>query len=363
MPNPMESSASDACEHCKPAAHPKLGANLRSAGRGLRSAPPHMKGGSQVADRNQRKVVLGSTWMRTHVIVSDSALFGNARPKQRGNYLYQRDAVDPVIRRSILYFDDVVRPKSNIFSDNIPGFEVLEEQGYIQRSEVEIPPQKPGTLLDPYILSLINEFSFRALDKEEPNTFVFAPLVEHTPWWTPEIEQGVEKPSDSTKELEGVLFELYDALPVPAPDVNYADILDFKSRRADLLDEMRAHLDQLYQDIATSHDFPHARNTVLERLDKSIDGVARTMGEFGLKGTWQSAGMELLFDLSSGVGLSAKGAALLGVDATIGAVVGSGAGLYRFAKKNFQSPVERAGPLAFLVRAAQERVIELPKKS
>lgn len=315
-----------------------------------------------VETSKQRKVVLGSAWMRTHVFTHESAFDGNPKAQQKASYLYMTERLDPVIRRSVLYFDQIEWPVSSLFAEKIGGFEVLEEQGLIHHGVVEQPRRKAGPPFNPYMLSLVSQFSFEELDRSEPNTWAFAPLVEHTPWWTPEMMAGKAPPADSTAQMQGLMFELYDALPVPAPEVNYADILDFKSRRAAELAAMRAYMDQLYEEIARSRDFPHARNTVMEKLDVAINDVARTMTEGGLKGTWQSMGLELIFDLKSGAGLGVAAATAVHGDVKIGAAVGSGVGLYRFLKKNIQSPVKRAGPLAYLLRAGQEKVIELPSK-
>jgi hypothetical protein len=86
-----------------------------------------------------RGIVLGSDFERGRVLITASEIQGGATEiPQRANYRRRLDLLDAAIRRSILYFDVIEWPRTNIAPQDAPGFELLEQQGYIARQLVEI---------------------------------------------------------------------------------------------------------------------------------------------------------------------------------------------------------------------------------
>ncbi|WP_182033399.1 DUF6236 family protein [Vibrio diabolicus] len=89
--------------------------------------------------------------------------------------------------------------------------------------------------------------------------------------------------SSGSIEKESVEFELYDLVPVPSADTPLQDILKFKETRHDELIAFRIYLDEMYQSIISSVDIPRAKNTELNRLEKSLRDVNRVLKESKIK--------------------------------------------------------------------------------
>jgi hypothetical protein len=78
----------------------------------------------------------------------------------------------------------------------------------------------------------------------------------------------VNEPDANSNLIE---MSLYDSLPCPSDDVPLADILEFKLRRQDELEALRARLDETYEGIAVASDVPRAMSAALTRLSQAIN--------------------------------------------------------------------------------------------
>ncbi|HZO21116.1 MAG TPA: DUF6236 family protein, partial [Steroidobacteraceae bacterium] len=152
-------------------------------------------------------------------------------------------------------------------------------------------------------------------------------------------------------------FSFYNSLPVPAPDVPYAEILDLKARRGPELHALREHLEKLYLSVINSNDIFRSQIVALRDLDASIATLARLMVESKLECLWQTLSVELLMEAGVGTATGAELAELGRQPVAYGAAAGLAGALYVFAKKRLKSVVSRAGPLAYLVHATHEEVI------
>lgn len=72
---------------------------------------------------------------------------------------------------------------------------------------------------------------------------------------------------------------LYNALPVPRPDISLQEILEFKVRRSSELAGLRAELDNLYLAIANSAGVPRAKTAALARLEEALVALDKATRE------------------------------------------------------------------------------------
>jgi hypothetical protein len=307
-----------------------------------------------------RGVVIGSEWIRGDITISTADfLAGNPNPRQSYSYTPMPQFADPVIRRSLLYFDQIDWPTNDVVPPDFSRYALLEEQGLITHFEVRINQEAFERTRGGIgaVISGANVHAFMQREAENPGAWAFAPLAEDVPWWSPTAGASTELRLEDKRAIQ---FELINALPVPAEDVEFADILDYRARRRDELLAMRAYLNELYGEIMGSRDLPHTKLAILTKLDAAIADVASTMRESGMRGKWFSVGVDLVLDVPGGLRTGEWAENLMGSHTHYGAVIGVILGTYRFTKRYLKSPISRPGPLAYLVRAADEAVIELP---
>jgi hypothetical protein len=298
-----------------------------------------------------RGIVLGAYHQVDQFMFSIEDVMANRFDRPEGaNYTERRHLVDPAIRRSILYFDHIEFPKTPQSRPIDPGSEwgVLVDQGYLQRTDVFVP--KAGPVGSGDMIGGAHRYVFEQLEARQPGVWAYAPLLLRPDWGAqlfPEQAALVER--------RGIGFELYKALPVPAPDVPYADILDFKARYPDELLAMRAYLDALYAEIVRSGDLPMAKIVALQRLDKAINDVMAAMHGSRLRAMFRSLNVDVLVDVVSDFSLGDWIAGY--VHSEHPAAIGGTIALYRFVRKHLLSPVSRSGPLAYIGHADRERII------
>jgi hypothetical protein len=181
---------------------------------------------------------------------------------------------------------------------------------------------------------------YRALDQRDNGRWSFA-RHERSAYSLPlpELERG-----------RGLLFEIYDSIPVPTKDVPLDDILGFKQKRYSELLEFRFHLEKLYQSILEAPDRPLAKATALGELDKAISGYIRTIRErkfpFKLGGFQAKLSLDKLlaglgaYFTSTAAGLSQSGALLTGLTAFAGSASLSATAGLRDRKSSSVAPFE-----------------------
>jgi hypothetical protein len=298
--------------------------------------------------KRERGVVIGSYHRLEHERFE--AWQGNPDGRYR-LYSWHPQLVDAAIRRSILYFDYADWPTTNTDRPVLQGVEVLEAQGFLRRSQITVSTESP---LNPAEAeAAASRFVFEQLEVEQPGAWVFAHIVAEAPHWGPKLEPT----QADLVTRRGIEFELYNVLPVPAPSVSFAEILDFKDRKMTQLMALRRYMDNLYDGIVTAGDVPHRKNAALSELDDSLSELTAAMRASRFRAVWQSLRVHLLFDVVSGAVLGARAAEAIQQPAQYGAAVGAGLGVYKFTRKEIPSPITRSGPLAYLASAAAERIV------
>jgi uncharacterized protein DUF6236 len=301
---------------------------------------------------DQRGIVLGSYHkLDLALFTVESVMAGRPEPTGEVSYTPMPGLIEPAIRRSILYFDVIDWPLTRYSLPAGPELAILEKQGILRRTPTALPAAASPDL---DWLSGAHRLTFEQHERAEPGVWSFGHLLPGAVWG-PEIE-----PEQLPLEwCRGVDFELYRALPVPTDDVPYPEILDFKWRRGDQLAALRAYLDDLYREVVNSRDMPRAKIAALSKLDGALADVARLLRESGIRAFWGSLSATLLFDVARDIAAGSKIAELTGHTTTFGAEIGAVGALYRFISRVLTSPIKRAGPLAYIARAAKEEIIRI----
>ncbi|PHY20939.1 DUF6236 family protein [Caulobacter sp. BP25] len=77
----------------------------------------------------------------------------------------------------------------------------------------------------------------------------------------------------------GLLFELHNAIPVPAAEVPLADVLEFKAKRFAELRTLRSALGEVYQTVLAAPDAAFAYRQHLNRLDRALADAVKVSRE------------------------------------------------------------------------------------
>jgi hypothetical protein len=305
---------------------------------------------------SERGIVIGSYWQVessgfTHGAPGYMpAMIGDVRLSQH------RHLVAPAIRRSILYFDHIEWPITNAdLPLEIPGLDVLLDQGLVHRTPLTL---RRGA--DPRSAAL---YVFDLLEASQPGIWDFARLVDHEPYYRfglGEMRKLEDPPTPDAVVKRAIEFELYDALPVPAPHVHFAEVLDFRDRRAPELGAMRERMDELYAEVVDSNDVPRAKVAALEHLDRAIGDVAAAMNASKLDAIWRSIKIDLLLETAATASLGKEAAELAHGNVVYAAALGAAVGAYRFLRKQASSPENRrAGPFTYIESASAEKIVQV----
>jgi hypothetical protein len=110
--------------------------------------------------------------------------------------------------------------------------------------------------------------AWRLNEKTEPGQWSLAQQGDI--FWVPEDERL------NTRIIETTL---YAALPVPGPDVQFDDILEFKGKRNSELLALRSEMDALYSAIAQSNDVPNAETAALRKIELALANIHKVTRE------------------------------------------------------------------------------------
>jgi Family of unknown function (DUF6236) len=335
-----------------------------------------------MADSSFRGVVLGSPWrrgygtipadlFRQHPDVVERVNRGEAFPGVKSSYWVQSDAVDPLIRRSLFYFDTIVLPTNNLLRLVDPGgVHFLRDEGELELVHIDIQLaseeiERLRRLLE--IRGTAPTYRNPANPAEQliqfhRNVFLERQAREPNLWMLANVGIGLELASE--KSVAGYALKLVECIPVPSDLASYADIIEFKKRERSALLDLRAHLDEIHLEIAKSGDQGFAAHVSISKLEKSIEAVQGLLNKSGLP--WYKQSMEA--DVNPGSAFKAASAgynlgewlAQHGVPIEIMAAAGSmlGASML-FKRKAIQPPAnEGAGAFQYIHEAVKAGIVE-----
>lgn len=261
--------------------------------------------------------------------------------------------IEPAIRQSLLYFDRIELPRTGQrlpppYHNMIP---FLVEHGIVESTFMAMA----SLYTNCDVIGLCHVKAFLMHESEQPGAWTFAPLLPAPNWGAHLFPEHARFPT-----ARGLEFQLLNALPVPAADVPYADILEFKERRRSELLAFRAFLDELYLEVIDSDDIPRAQLAATAKLEKAIADVRAALDASGVRAVLQALRVDLLTAVAGGAKAGAWAAHELHQNVEYGAVIGGASALYRYIRKNVPRPIARCGALAYLGHAAQENIAKLP---
>jgi len=312
---------------------------------------------------NTRGVVLGSSWRLIGKFVGRGQGNDPSRwPVVSCNYHPQVYSIDALVRRCLLYFDHLEWPINNLMPQGeLLHGEYLEARGIIHRTHINSPNVDPlqVKLLESMVRSQVGvsvrpgsvpEFIanahieiFRKLEGSAPGQWAFASLGD-----------GMDSPPafDTTKYRTG-LIELFDALPVPRPDVPYDDILKYKSDYRSELLALRARMEATYLAIENNVDKPLARNTEIQKLEEAFNDMRKSLTGAGIKYTLEYCGVE--FSVRDLMELGAAAAAVYAGESTVALLI-AGASLLKFSPKLRRSQIDVPDGLKYIYTAQKEGI-------
>jgi hypothetical protein len=173
--------------------------------------------------------------------------------------------VDPVgLRRAALYWDQIARAQSRIFSIGL------------QPDEVEL---KSANVLTEHYAPIRQVETEQAIYETPSRVFAVLNAQEAGQWSLAVSSPDQPLPSDLGVQRRVIEVELYQALPVPAADVPIHDILQFRSKRKDELGAFRLSMDALYQKVLASPDGARAMDSAITEVKRSLDNIHRVLDE------------------------------------------------------------------------------------
>lgn len=226
--------------------------------------------------------------------------------------------------------------KSTHKGSTYPELDYLEECGVLQRHNIDF--KYFSGISDHERNLLIQDQAFQKHNANEPGL------------WS--IAQSSTSPDFyNNSESLAAEVELYGMLPIPAKDVPLADILEFKTKRADELIELRMYLDELNQEIINSVDIPRTKSTTMLKLEKSLKDIDTTLDESKIKKLYGNLRHVINHESFGGVAFGATAASTAGFyfpDNHLIQATAAGVGLY-FSIRPFQiSSSEHSRQLCYL---------------
>lgn len=156
-----------------------------------------------------------------------------------------------------LYWDKLITPVSRVYCPVLPFEDQLLDLGILERPVLDYwETDGLPEALAKFQLELL--YGYRLKEKE-------------TDWCLHSIGDSELYPIEVKSDMENVRISLFKSLPVPNESVHLADILEFKSRRRDELNQMHQYLDEIYFSVLKSPDDPLCESRAFINLSKAID--------------------------------------------------------------------------------------------
>lgn len=180
----------------------------------------------------------------------------------------------------LLYWDRLVSPSNNIFHFGIPC-----EDELINLGKLEVPKFSVGNVVTDSMYVEIDALSqAKSLD-------LMRQKYKDIDWRIHSLNDELNFSESDSVVKQTLRFDLCNLLPVPGPDVNLNEILEFKERRSDELIALHSYIDELYFEVINSGDFELSKA-------KAFDGFKRAIADLDALNSqgWRSP---IKFDISS----------------------------------------------------------------
>ena len=171
-----------------------------------------------------------------------------------------------LLRRSLLFWDKLLWPKSNlIYLEGGPDENYLEKIGVLERPYIKV--SESGDLVNLFATSYISFFN--SLNNEHPGQWSLA-SGEDAFFWD----------NNPTNKLNSLQLNLMQAVPIPDIDMPFDEILNFKETRKDELRCFQAEIDAFVKEIFFSENKENAFNKKLKYIKQSSNDLINSAKEY-----------------------------------------------------------------------------------
>ncbi|WP_273827453.1 DUF6236 family protein [Providencia rettgeri] len=169
-----------------------------------------------------------------------------------------------------LYWDKIVIPKEIFMHVRVPDEDLFIDCGILERPDPDITDGFHSEDFSKFYLKTQNDI-IDTLRKNDSSM----------DWRIHQFGNEVSLMGDVRSE--SLRIEISNLLPVPLPEVNLQEILEFKERRSSELEALHAYSDALYFEVINSGDPDLTKARVVSKLKEAISDLNRLNSE-----TWKS---------------------------------------------------------------------------
>lgn len=246
----------------------------------------------------------------------------------------------------VLYWDRVVIPGTNLVYIGIPEEDLLIKSGVIERPRVEFGGSFSGSQITDSF-GLAQALVAEKLISEDKTS----------DWVLHQVGGNIKIPEKYSESRHAIRLELLNSLPVPAGNVYFEEILNFKIRRSAEFIQLHAALDDLYLDVLGSPDPDFSLRRAVSDLKLAISNIQRVSGEKWIIKNNFDFSVELNLDSSMLLDKAFKGAVFdlfqNGLSMPLATIVNALSSVLKVqAKKTISfSPAAKNGKLSYLASA------------
>lgn len=229
-------------------------------------------------------------------------ILGNALLPVGGETLTIQSPQSSEIRKYLLYWDEIDIPTYDNGSFQMKSgiIDELNSLSCITNTPVNVPNIGMFT-------------AFQKIGQSEVHAQVEAYRIrsqEAETFWS--IAQNSLLPTglDSDIKENSIELELYNCLPVPAENIAYNDILEFKASRQDELSELQIYLEEITQKIASAEDFNRSLKLEVANLKRAVSAIEQLLQENTIAFNWRSIKKIIRAANAAGIGAAGLGVSL-----------------------------------------------------
>lgn len=269
-----------------------------------------------------------------------------------GGFNMERAITPQEVRYYALYWDKIVIPGSNLVYVAIPEEETLIQTGVVERPRVGFSGQWGGSAIG-HSFALAQAAIAKKLIADDKTT----------DWVVHQIGSSLNLPPEFMETRNTIRCDLVNVLPVPSGDVPIADVLEFKQRRADELNNLHLHLELAYLEALKSPDPDLSKKIAIRELTKAIADLDRVLGERWQRTSKFDFSVELNLEGSKLSQAVAAGAVFdffsNGFTVPIGSIVAGVASVFslKTCHSSTFSPAAKQDRLAYLSHARDEKLL------
>lgn len=187
--------------------------------------------------------------------------------RQNQGFLMERSISTEELNYLIMYWDKIIIPSNNLVYIGVPNEEILISSQAIERPKINCQGSFNGDMITDLLLSS-QSIVADELMKDKTMDWVIHQIG----------DQGIYQ-KEFNKKKNILQFDILNALPVPSKDTDINEILNFKEKRKDELNELHNTLDEIYLDILSAPDSDFKSKKSVSLLKKNIESLNKVSSE------------------------------------------------------------------------------------